>query len=85
MGDASGMHEKRWSRKFFIGTANPQAAWNEVGLLSQKKKLEGTYLLGSGLEKVTENPVWLCGIYDSPSSFGEQMIKLSAKSMSDKC
>ena len=84
MGDASGVHEKRRSRKFFMGTANPQAAWNEVGLLSPLKKLEGTYLLGSGLEKVTEDPVWLCGKYDSPSSFGEQKIKLSAKSMSDK-
>ena len=67
-----------------MGTANPQVAWNEVGLLSQKKKLEGTYLLGSGLEKVTEDPVWLCGKYDSPSSFVDQKIKLSAKSMSDK-
>ena len=84
MGDASGMHEKRESRKFFMGTANPWAALNEVGLLSPKKKLEGTYFLGSGLEKVTEDPVWLCGKYDSPSSFGEQEIKLSAKSMSDK-
>ena len=37
-----------------MATANPQAAWNEVGLLSPKKRLEGTYLLGSGLEKVTE-------------------------------
>tara|TARA_B100000530_G_scaffold313653_1_gene242127 strand:- start:298 stop:555 length:258 start_codon:yes stop_codon:yes gene_type:complete len=84
MGDASGMHEKRRNRKFFMGTANPQAAWNEVGLLSPGKTLERTYLLGSGLEKVTENPVCLCGKYDSPSSFGEQKIKLSAKSMSDK-
>ena len=67
-----------------MGTANPQAAWNEVGLLSPKKKLAGTYLLGSGLEKVTDDPVWLCGIYDSPSSSGDQKIKLSAKSMSDK-
>ncbi|MGB1855678.1 MAG: hypothetical protein ACPHS0_04545 [bacterium] len=66
-----------------MATANPWAAWNEVGLLSPKKP-EGTYLLGSGLEKVTEDPVWLCGKYDSPSSFGEQKIKLSAKSMSDK-
>ena len=55
-----------------MGTANPWAAWNEVGLLSPLKKPEGTYLLGSGLEKVTENPVWLCGKYDSPSSFGDQ-------------
>ena len=84
MGDASGMHEKRRNRKFFMGTANLQAAWNEVGLLSPEKKLEGTYLLGSGLEKVTEDPFWLCGKYDSPSSFGDQKIKLSAKSMSDK-
>lgn len=67
-----------------MGTANPQAAWNEVGLLSPGKTLERTCLLGSGLEKVTENPVWLLGIYDFPSSFGEQKIKLSAKSMSDK-
>ena len=67
-----------------MGTANPQAAWNEVGLLSPGKRLERTYLLGSGLEEMTENPVWLCGKYGSPSSFGEQMIKLSAKSMSDK-
>ena len=67
-----------------MGTSNPQAVWNEVGLLSLGKTLERTYLLGSGLEKVTENPVWLCGIYDTPSSFGEQKIKLSAKSMSDK-
>ena len=67
-----------------MATANPQAAWNEVGLLSPKKKLEGTYLLGSGLEKVTEDLVWLCGKYDSPNSFGDQKIKLSAKSMSDK-
>ena len=52
-----------------MGTANPQAAYNEVGLLSPKKKLEGTYLLGCGLEKVTENPVWLGGKYDSLSSF----------------
>ena len=52
-----------------MGTANPQVAWNEVGLLSPKKKLEGTYLLGSGLEKVTEDPVWLCGKYDSPEFF----------------
>ena len=44
-----------------MGTANLQASWNEVGLLSPKKKLEGTYFLGSGLEKVTEDPVWLCG------------------------
>ena len=55
-----------------MGTANPWAAWNEVGLLSPWKRLEGTYLLESGLEKVTENPVWLCGKYDSPSSFGDQ-------------
>ena len=55
-----------------MGTANPQAAWNEVGLLSPGKTLERTYLLGSGLEKVTENPVWLCGKFDSPSSFGDQ-------------
>ena len=67
-----------------MGTANQLAAWNEVGLLSPKKKLEGTYLLGSGLEKVTENHVWLCGRYDTLSSFGDQKIKLSAKSMSDK-
>ncbi len=67
-----------------MGTANPQAAWNEVGQLSPEKKLEGTYLLGSGLEKVTEDPVWLCGKYDSLSSFGDQKIKLSAKSISDK-
>ena len=67
-----------------MGTANPWAAWNEVGLLSPRKKLEGSYLLGSGLEKVTEDPVWLCGKYDSLSSFGDQKIKLSAKSMSDK-
>ena len=67
-----------------MGTANPQASWNEVGLLSPKKKLEGTYLLGRGLEKVTEDPVWLCCKYDSPKTFGEQKIKLSAKSMSDK-
>ena len=67
-----------------MGTANPRAAWNEVGLLSPGKKPEGTYLLGSGLEKMTEDPVWLCGKYDSPSSFEEQKIKLSAKSMSDK-
>ena len=72
MGDASGMHEKRRNRKFFMGTANPKAAWNEVGLLSPEKKLEGTYLLGSGLEEVTEDPVWLCGKYDSLSSFGDQ-------------
>ena len=57
MGDASGMHEKRRRRKLFMATANPQAAWNEVGLLSPRKRLEGTYLLGSGLEKVTEDPV----------------------------
>ena len=67
-----------------MATANPQAAWNQVGLLSPKKRLEGTYLLGSGLEKVTEDPFWLCGKYDSPSSFEDQKIKLSAKSMSDK-
>ena len=67
-----------------MGTTNPQAAWNQVGLLSPKKKLEGTYLLGSGLEKVTEDPVWLCGKYDTLSSFGDQKIKLSAKSMSDR-
>ena len=67
-----------------MGTANPQAAWNEVGLLSPVKTLERTYLLGSGLEKVTENPVWLSGKYDFPKTFGEQKIKLSAKSMSDK-
>ena len=72
MGDASGMHVKRRSRKFFIGTANPQAAWNEVGLLSPGKRLERTYLLGSGLEKVTEDSVWLCGKYDTLSSFGDQ-------------
>ena len=72
MGDASGMHEKRRSRKFFMGIANPWVAWNEVGLLSPLKKPEGTYLLGSGLEKVTENPVWLYGKYDSLSSFGDQ-------------
>ena len=84
MGDASGVHEKRRSRKFFMATANPWAAWNEVGLLSPGKRLERTFLLGSGLEEVTENPVWLCGKNDFPSSFGDQMIKLSAKSMSDK-
>ena len=84
MGDASGMHEKRRSRKFFMGTATPCAVWNEVGLLSPRKRLEWTYLLGSGLEKVTENPILLCGKYDSPKTFGEQKIKLSAKSMSDK-
>ena len=67
-----------------MGTANPQAAWNEVVLLSPVKRLEKTYLLGSGFEEVTENPVWICGKYDFPSSFGEQKIKLSAKSMSDK-
>ena len=67
-----------------MGTANPQAAWNEVGLLSPGKRLERTYLLGSGLEKVTEDSVWLYGKYDSLSSFGDQKIKLSAKSMSDK-
>ena len=67
-----------------MGTANPQAAWNEVGLLSPEKKPEGNYLQLGGLEKVTEDPVWLCGIYYSPSSFGDQKIKLSAKSMSDK-
>ena len=67
-----------------MATANPWAAWNEVGLLSPLKKPEGTYLQGSVLQKVTEKPVWLCGKYDSPSSFGEQKIKLSAKSMSDK-
>ena len=67
-----------------MGTANPQAAWNEVGLLSPGKRLERAYLLGSGLEKVTENPVWLCGKYDTLNSFGDQKIKLSAKSMSDK-
>ena len=72
MSDASGVHEKRRSRKFFMGTANPQAAWNEVGLLSPLKKLEGTYLLGSGLEKVTEDSVWLCGKYDTPSSFEDK-------------
>jgi len=43
------MHEKRRSRKFFKATANPRAAWNEVGLLSPRKRLEGTYLLGNGL------------------------------------
>ena len=48
-----------------MGTANPQADWNKVGLLSPLKKLEGTYLLGSGLEKMTEDPIWLCGKYDS--------------------
>ena len=62
-----------------MGTANPQAVWNKVGLLSPEKKLERTYLLGSGLEKVTEDPVWLCGKFDSLSSFGDQKIKLSAK------
>ena len=67
-----------------MAKANPWAAWNEVGLLSPGKTLERTYLLGSGLEKVTEDPVWLCGKYDSLSSFGDQKIKLSAKSMSDK-
>ena len=67
-----------------MATANWLAAWNEVGLLSPGKRLERAYLLGSGLEKVTENPVWLCGKYDSPSYFGDQKIKLSAKSMSDK-
>ena len=67
-----------------MGTANPQAAWNEVGVLSRKEKLDGTYWRGSGLEKVTEEPAWLCGKYDSLSSFGDQKIKLSAKSMSDK-
>ena len=67
-----------------MGTANPLADWNEVGLLSPLKKLEGTYLLGSGLEKVTEDPVWLCGKYYTLSSLGDQKIKLSAKSMSDK-
>ena len=72
MGDASGVHEKRRSRKFFMATANPLAAWNEVGLLSPGKTLEGTYLLGSGLEKVTENPVWLCCKFESLSSFGDQ-------------
>ena len=55
-----------------MGTANQLAAWNEVGLLSPGKRLEGTYLLGSGLEKVTENPVWLCGKFESLSSFGDQ-------------
>ena len=55
-----------------MATANPQAAWNEVGLLSPRKRLEGTYLLGSGLEKMTEDPIWLCGKYDSLSSFGDQ-------------
>jgi hypothetical protein len=84
MGDASGVHEKRRCRKFFMAKANPWAAWNEVGLLSPRKRLEGTYLLGSGLEKVTENPVWLCGKNDSPKIFGEQKIKISAKSISDK-
>ncbi len=59
MGDASGVHEKRRSRKFFMATANPLAAWNVVGLLSPGKTLERTYLLESGLEKMTENPVWL--------------------------
>ena len=72
MGDASGVHEKRRNRKFFTETANPWAAWNEVGLLSPWKKPEGTYLLASGLEKVTEDPVWLCDKYDSMSSFGDQ-------------
>ena len=67
-----------------MATANPWAAWNEVGLLSPRKRLKGTYLLGRGLEKVTEDPVWLYGKYDSPKTFGEQKIKLSAKSMSDK-
>ena len=71
MGDASGVHEKLRNRKFFMATANPLAAWNEVGLLSPLKKLEGTYLLGSGLEKMTEDPIWLCGKYDSLSSFGD--------------
>ena len=84
MGDASWVHEKSRSRKFFMATANPLAAWNEVGLLSPRIRLEETYLLGSGLEKVTENLVWLCGKYDSPKTFREQKIKLSAKSMSDK-
>ena len=55
-----------------MATANPQAAWNEVGLLSPRKRLEGTYLLGSDLEKVTENPVWLCGKFESLSSFLDQ-------------
>ena len=55
-----------------MGTANPWAAWNEVGLLSPVKRLERTYLLGSGLEDVTEDPIWLCGKYDSLSSFGDQ-------------
>ena len=55
-----------------MGTANPQVAWNEVGLLSPVKRLERTYLLGSGLEEVTENPVWICGKYDSLSSFRDQ-------------
>ena len=54
-----------------MGTANPWAAWNEVGLLSPWKRLEGTYLLGSGLEKMTEDPIWLYGKYDSLSSFGD--------------
>ena len=67
-----------------MGTANPQAAWNEVGLLSPGKTLERTYLLGSGLEKMTEDLVWLCGKFDSLSPLGDQKIKLSAKSMSDK-
>ena len=67
-----------------MGTANQWTAWNEVGLLSPWKRLEGTYLLGSGLEKMTEDPIWLCGKYDSLSSFGDTKIKLSAKSMSDK-
>ena len=55
-----------------MATANPWAAWNEVGLLSPRKRLEGTYLLGSGLEKVTEDSVWLCGKYDTLSSFGDK-------------
>ena len=55
-----------------MGTANPQAAWSEVGLLSPLKKPEGTYLLGSGLEKVTEDSVWLCGKYDTLSSFEDK-------------
>ena len=55
-----------------MGSANLQAAWNEVGLLSPGKTLERTYLLGSGLEKMTEDPIWLCGKYDSLSSFRDQ-------------
>ena len=67
-----------------MGTANPWAAWNESGLLSPEKKFEGAYLQRSGLEKVTEDSVWLYGKYDSLISFEDQKIKISAKSMSDK-